>query len=165
MALLDAAPLLGLVPRFCCYFLALLAALQCVSLKTKKKGTGVLHGVKALKALCVVFTRLSSWYGTLAQAGPWQYQWDPPMRQLQRILSACVLITLCLPDAAHLPTDDALMQAAQQVDRIQRNSAEWKSLVDAHAQLDATPTVNQVSVLAAALAQAAAPAMHTNELE
>jgi hypothetical protein len=157
-ALLDAAPLLGLSPLFSCYWLALMAGLQ-EPRREPRTGPGVLHGVKPLKALCAIFTRVSSWYGRLARPsatdrGPWSYDWAPPMPQLQRELSACVIVALCLDNADRLPKDDDIQQAVLRVERVQA-AAGWQELQQAlshsHMLLDAALTAKHVAALATSL--------------
>jgi hypothetical protein len=175
VALLDAAPLLGLSPLFTCYWLALIAAVQAPRRdshaasnasdtrpeKKPSKPSHVLQGVKPLKALCAVFVRVSSWYNALArppQRGPWSYDWAPPMPQLRRELSACIIIVLCLDDAERLPKAADFTRAVQRAELLQASAA-WQQLeLDlrrSHAQLDAAPTAEHVAVLAQILTRAA----------
>jgi hypothetical protein len=165
-ALIDAAPMLGLSPLFSCYWLALLAALQ--DPRLKRAGSGVLHGVKPLKALCAVFTRVSPWYVQLARPpammdrGPWSYDWAPPMPQLQRELTACVIVTVCLDDADRFPKEADIVQAVGRAEQL-RASAAWQQLrIDlarSHDKLDAALTADHVAGLAAILALVASSAL------
>jgi len=68
VALLDVAPMLGLCPLLSCYCLALLAELQQTESKSAK--SAALHGARQLKALCTIFTRLSTWYQQARLLGP-----------------------------------------------------------------------------------------------
>ena len=165
VGLIDVAPVLGLAPLFSCYFFALVAMLQqpCApagSSGSKQRRCGVLHGVKSLKSLCTIFTRVSLWYSELRLRGPWKYDWAPPMPRLVRDLSASFLVFLCLAQPELLPEEEDVEKAIARVEQAQATSATaWQQLqadlAMAHGLLDAALTAQHVTALAAVLSRAA----------
>jgi len=153
---LDVAPLLGLAPPFCCYCFALLAALQDLQSCADYR-SGVVHSVRALKAMCSVLSRRPS-YELLVHRGPWSYEWAPPMAQLQRDLSSSILAAWCLQEPEHIPKEAAVLQAVQQVDNMPAGDT-WQQLQarlqQVHAQLDAALTTELVEQLAQVLSNIA----------
>ena len=156
-AVLDAAPLLGLAPLFCCYTFALLAALQELRSHADYR-SGVVHSAKALKAMCSVLSRRPP-YELLVRRGPWSYEWAPPMAQLQRDLSSSILAAWCLQEPEHIPKEADVLQAVQQVDNMPAGDT-WQQLQarleQAHAQLDVALTTYAVIQLAKVLSAMAA---------
>jgi hypothetical protein len=149
--------MLGLVPLFSCYCLALVAALQ---QPHEKHRSGVLHGVKSLKAMCTIFTRLSLWHAELLHRGPWSYEWAPPMAQLMRDFSASFLVALCLEEPERIPEQEDVRKAVVQAARVQAADPEqWQQLkaelAKHHAQLDGHLTAEHVEALAVVMARAA----------
>jgi hypothetical protein len=163
VGLIDVAPLLGLVPLFCCFCFALVAALQ---QPRGKQRSGVLHGVKSLKALCTIFTHISAWYGELRYQGPWAYEWTPPMAQLMRDWSASFILSICLDEPERIPDEADVQKAiAQAEQRRQAAPDQWQqaqqALAERLAQLDVKLAADviktdEVVELAAALARIAA---------
>lgn len=127
----------------------------------EKHRTGVLHGVKPLKAWCTVFSRISSWYGILRHGGPWQYDLEPRpaiAAQIQRDFSSSFVVTLCLEEPERIPDKADIAAAVGKAEQLQRLS-DWQQLrtrlAQAHANLDTEATVQHVTALAAVLAEAA----------
>jgi hypothetical protein len=146
VGLIDFAPMFGLSPLFTCYCISLVAALQ------QKR---VLSGVKQLKAFCTIFMQTSEWHRALCRRGPWNYEWDPPMRTLVRELSACFLLFTCLKNPDLLPVDSALISAHTRAGTLS-DRADWKKfqqdLALKHAHLDAALTATNIAALADVLA-------------
>lgn len=156
-ALLDAAPLLALSPLFCCYCFALVAALQ-------ELRSSVVHSAKALKAMCSVFTYLSS-YTQLAERGPWSYDWASELPQLRRELSTSILVAWCLDSPEHIPKEAHIRQAVEQAERsfrqhsmqaAQQQRTMQSRLQDAHRQLDTALSIQHVVELATVLSEVTA---------
>jgi hypothetical protein len=153
VALLDVAPLLGLVPSLCCYCFALSAALQ----HPREHQRRMLHGAKLLRAVCTIFTRISIWYGELRHRGPWSFDWQPPMAQVVRDWSSSLLVAVCLEDSERIPEDADVEQALAHVEKKQAAGTEaWRTLQaklrGAHAQLDASLSSQRIQTLADVLA-------------
>jgi hypothetical protein len=149
--------MLGLAPLFSCYCLALVAALQ---QPRENHRSGVLHGVKALKAMCTIFTRLSLWHGELRHRGPWSYEWAPPMAQLTRDFSASFLVAICLEKPECLPEEQDIQTAITHAEKMQaQHSARWQQLQadlsSKHTQLDELLSAEHVAELASVLAEMA----------
>lgn len=152
MSLFDVAPLLGLVPLFSCYSLAFMAALQ------QTTGTRTLHGPKPFKGVFAIFLRRSHWYRQLCHSGPWLYEWNPPMAQLIRQLSASFLLFACLDNPLLMP-DEADIDRAADTLRTLTKRTEWiglqQTLAQQHARLDALLTPSNTNALAQTLANMA----------
>lgn len=163
VALIDVAPMVGLVPRFTCYCLALAAALQ----ETPHPGRrcGLLHGAKHVKVWCTVFVRTSPWYAELRHRGPWSYDWQPDMPRLRRFLSACFIVTACLEEEEKIPSDDDIEAAVQHGQNISSTKEQWPQLEAelsaAHAQLDEAFTGESIAALAKVLARMTASVSRT----